>query len=147
MATPGEVWAFEHSVQCDAPVEFAWAFWTDVRNWGIDADVDSIEIDGPFAAGTSGRTYSKSSGRLEWRIVEAGSGRGVIEFPVPGAAGRFYWTFEESGDGTRMRQRCTLTGERAAEYVPAIGPALEAGIPAGMQKLGESIERAAGRRR
>jgi len=114
-----------------------------VQNWRLDADVDAIEIDGPFATGTHGRTFSKSSGRLEWQIVQAAPGTAMIEFPLAGAVGRFRWTFEDVGGRTRMTQRCSLEGERAVEYV-AIGPSLEAGIPAGMRKLAESIENAAG---
>ena len=137
-------WSFEHSVECNAPVEVAWAYWTDVQNWRLDADVESIEIDGPFAAGTRGRTHSKSSGLVEWRIVEASPGRAIIEFPLPGAVGRFHWRFEDAEGRTRMTQRCWLEGEQAASYAGAAGAAFEAGIPAGMRKLADSIEKAAG---
>ena len=116
-------------------MEFAWNFWTDVRNWASDSDVDSIEIDGPFAAGARGFTNSKSSGRIEWRIAEVRPGNAVIEFPLPGAVGRFVWTFEETAGCTRITQRCTLQGEQADAYSKAIAPGLEAGIPAGMKKL------------
>jgi hypothetical protein len=30
-------------------VQFAWNFWTNVRNWKLDADVDSIELQREFA--------------------------------------------------------------------------------------------------
>ena len=30
---PSPCWEFEHSSECDAPVEHAWAYWTDVSNW------------------------------------------------------------------------------------------------------------------
>jgi hypothetical protein len=143
MASDGIGWAFEHSVECGVTVEFAWKFWTDVRNWALDADVQSIEIDGPFAAGARGFTNSKSSGRVDWRVVEARPERAVIEFPAPGAIGRFAWTFEDIGGRTRMTQRCTLEGEQAGVLGKAIGPSLEAGIPAGMQKLCEAMEEAA----
>jgi hypothetical protein len=146
MPNSEEAWRFEHSVECDTTAEFAWAFWSDVQNWRLDADVESIEIDGPFAAGTHGRTFSKSSGRIEWRVVESAPGRAMIEFPLAGAVGRFCWTFEETGGRTRISQRCSLEGEKAAEYAGAVGPSFEAGIPAGMRKLADSIERAAGNR-
>jgi hypothetical protein len=135
-------WSFEHSIQCDVTPEFAWDFWTDVQHWALDADVDSIEIDGPFAAGTHGVTQSKSSGRLEWRIGEAQSGRAVIEFPLPGAVGRFEWTFEKATPGTRITQRCLLEGDRAGAYAKDFGPILQAGIPEGMRKLADAMERA-----
>ena len=138
---PGEpAWVFEHSVNCSVPVECAWRFWTDVRNWALDADVESIEFDGPFAAGARGFTNSKTSGRIEWRIAEVQMGRAVIEFPLSGAVGRFRWTFEDMGGLTRITQCCTLEGELAEAYAKAIGLSLEEGIPAGMRKLSCAIE-------
>ena len=136
-------WAFEHSIDCAVATEFAWKFWTNVSNWALDADVVSIEIDGPFAAGARGFTNSKSSGRVEWRIADVQPRSAVIEFPLPGAVGRFVWTFEDVGDRTRITQRCTLDGEQAGTYAKAAGPSLEKGIPAGMQKLSEAMESAA----
>jgi hypothetical protein len=136
-------WTFEHSIDCGVTAGFAWTFWTNVSNWALDADVESIEIDGPFAAGTQGFTNSKSSGRVEWRIVEVQTGRAVIEFPLSGAVGRFVWTFEDTGERARVTQRCTLAGEQAETYAKAVGPSLEAGIPAGMRKLCETMENAA----
>jgi hypothetical protein len=135
MLSERPAWAFEFSVDCAISMEFAWNFWTDVKNWASDSDVESIDIDGPFAAGTRGITRSKSSGRIEWRIAEVHPGRAVIEFPLSGALGRFVWTFEPIAAGVRMTQRCTLEGEQADTYVKAIAGSLEAGIPAGMTNL------------
>lgn len=136
-------WTFEHSIECAVTHEFAWNFWTKVSNWTLDADVDSIEIDGPFCAGARGFTNSKSSGRVNWRIAEVQPGRAVIDFPLPGAVGRFVWTFEDIDGRTRITQHCTLEGEQANTFAKAVGTSLEAGIPAGMQKLCETMERAA----
>ncbi|MBZ5607393.1 MAG: SRPBCC family protein [Acidobacteriia bacterium] len=136
-------WTFEHSVDCGVPAEFAWNFWTNVSNWALDPDVESVEIDGPFTAGARGFTNSRSSGRVEWRIVEAQPGKAVIEFPLKNAVGRFVWTFEAMGGRTRITQRCTLHGEQAGVYAKAVGPSLEAGIPAGMRKLCEAMEKSA----
>src|ERR1700690_835315 len=133
-------WTFEHSIDCGVSAEFAWTFWTNVSNWVLDADVESIEIDGPFAAGARGATNSKSSGRVEWRVVEVQPGRAVIEFPLPGALGIFAWTFEDGSGRTRITQRCRIEGEQSGTYAKAIGPSLEAGIPAGMRKLCETME-------
>ena len=141
MAAP--FWTFEHTVECRAPFDFAWAFWTDVDNWRLDSDVESVEIDGPFAAGARGVTKTKSSGLIEWRIAEAEVGHAVLDCPLPGAVGRFDWTFEDEGEQTRMTQRVTLDGERAPEYAGSAGEAFAAGIPAGMRKLCQAIEQAA----
>jgi hypothetical protein len=136
-------WTFQYAIDCGVTPEFAWNFWTQVSNWALDADVDSVEIDGPFAAGSRGVTNSKSSGRIEWRIVEAHTGKASIEFPLPGAVGRFDWTFEETVQGTRITQRCTLGGEQADTFAKKFGPALESGIPEGMRKLCRAMESAA----
>ena len=138
-----QAWAFEHSIECGVAAQFAWDFWTDVRNWAMDADVESIEIDGPFAAGGRGVTNSKSSGRVEWRIAEVDGRRAVIEAPLPGAVSRITWTFEDTGSGCRITQRWTLEGDRAATYARDFGPMLEAGIPQGMQKLCEAMQSSA----
>jgi hypothetical protein len=135
-------WTFEHSVECRVPLDFAWRYWTNVENWKLDADVVSVEIDGAFAAGARGMTVSKSSGPIEWRIAEAIPGRAVIEFPLPGALGRFVWAFADLGGLTRITQHCSLEGEQADGFAKAVGPSLEAGIPAGMLKLCETMEHA-----
>ena len=140
-----DAWAFEHSVDCRVSVEFAWSFWTDVRNWAFDADIESVQIDGLFAPGTTGSTTSKSSGRVDWQIGEMIGRSAVIEFPLKGAVGRFRWSFEERGEGTRITQRCTIAGEAAEQYVRGFAPGLEAGIPDGMTKLCQAMEAAAQR--
>jgi hypothetical protein len=101
-------------------------FWTNVSNWALDADIESVEIDGRFAAGAQGTTNSKSSGRIKWRIVEEQAGRAVIKIPLSGAVGRFSWTFEGTVAGTRITQCYTL----------------EANISAGMRKLCVAMESA-----
>ena len=140
MPSTDPAWTFIHSVECGVPLEFAWKFWTNVENWKLDADVVSVEIDGPFAAGARGMTVSKSNGPIQWRVAEVVPGRAVIEFPLPGALGQFVWTFEDLGKRTRLAQHCSLAGDQAEGFAKAVGPSLEAGIPAGMQKLCDSME-------
>ena len=129
-------------MECPVTAEFAWRYWTDVSNWVLDADVESVELDGPFQASSKGVTHSRSSGPIEWRIVEVQTGTAVIELPLSGAVGRFFWTFEDIGGRVRITQRAMLEGDHASEYATSFGPVLEAGIPAGMQKLCESMARA-----
>jgi hypothetical protein len=111
-------------------------------NWSLDADVDSVELYRPSAAGSRGVTQSKSSGRIEWRIAEIQPGRAVLEFPAPGALAIFMLTFEQLDGRTRITQRVSLSGEQAHQYATSIGISLETGIPAGMFKLCQAIEAA-----
>ena len=72
-------WSFEFSVNCSVSPDFAWRFWTNVKNWSIDVDVDvdveSVAPNGPFEAGARGLTISKSSGAIEWLIADVQPGR------------------------------------------------------------------------
>src|SRR5215471_4394864 len=137
-------WIFEHTIECGVSVQFAWNFWTNVTNWKLDADVDSIEIQGEFAVGTRGVTYSKSAGKIEWQIVELVQQRKVVlQFPAPGAVARFAWTFEGIEGRARITQRASLCGEQMATCAENIGPALQLGIPQGMRKLCAAMQAAA----
>ena len=141
---PDEAWAFQHTVACPVTREFAWRFWTDVRNWRFDVDIESIELNGPFAAGSHGVTVTRSSGRIEWRLTDVQSGSEVVfEICLPGAILRFRWKFEDLGGRTRMTQRVGIEGEQALSLVTAVASSLEPGIPAGMQKLCETMSKAA----
>ena len=64
-------WAFEHSVNCEVTVEFAWGFLADVENWAFDSDIESVEIDGPFCFGPS-RVHKQQKLRAH-RVVHRGS--------------------------------------------------------------------------
>jgi hypothetical protein len=138
-----EVWSYEHSVECPVRAEFAWRFWTDVRNWAMDADVESVELDGAFATGARGATITRSRGRVEWQIGDVEPGRSaIIVFPVEGAVAQVRWTFEDLGERTRLTQRIALAGEGADKLIPVVAPMVEANTPAGMQKLCEAISAA-----
>ena len=138
-----EEWAFEHAIECRVSREFAWNFWTNVQNWLLDADVESVELHGAFATGARGVTISKKSGRVEWLVAEAmPPERAVLEFSAPGAVARFTWIFDGVKGRTLVTQRVNLSGEQAAMYGATIGSELQVGIPDGMQRLCQAMETA-----
>ena len=49
-----------------------------------------------------------------------------------------FWTYEDSGNGTRITQRMELEGERAEDYA-AMGEMMEQTLPQGMQRVADSI--------
>src|ERR1700758_2496877 len=100
----------------------------DVRNWTLDADVESVELYGEFTRGTRGVTLSRTSGRIEWLIAEAQPGRAGLEFAAPGAMAIFVWTFADERGGTKVTQRVSLLAEQAAQYVNSFGRDLEVGM-------------------
>jgi Polyketide cyclase / dehydrase and lipid transport len=135
---------FEHSIECQVEREFAWKFWTNVDNWAVvDPAVEWAKLEGPFIAGTKGRTKPRGSDPNEWKLAEVEEGsRAVIEIAGPGATVKFHWSFTDiTGGGTRMTQKVILEGERAAEYEEGMRQ-LEKGIPYGMERLVEAMVRA-----
>jgi hypothetical protein len=138
-------YTFTHSVECPVGRGFAWGFWSDVDNWArVDPAVESVRLDGPFEAGTSGETRQRGGAPVEWKLVEVSEGRGaVVEICLPGASVKFAWAFEESGDeATRITQRVTLEGGRAEDYSEGM-KVLEREMPSGMSRLAEAMAKAA----
>jgi len=135
-------WSFEHSVLARVPLEDAWSFWTDVGHWSLDTSVEWVRLDGPFAAGTYGTTKPRAGEPIRWLIEEAETGRATIRIDLPGALVRFDWSFiAETRTATRLTQRVALTGEKASDYLAIAQSELAAGIPLGMAKLAEAMER------
>src|ERR1039457_5844172 len=65
----------EKTINWSVSAEFAWGFWTKLDNWALDADVESVEVDGPFAACAFFFKNSKSSGRIPSPPTEVLPGR------------------------------------------------------------------------
>lgn len=140
------MWSFEFTVDCAASREFAWRFWTDVRNWPVvDPSVESVTLDGPFRSGACGTTKPRGADTVHWQLADVQEGHSaVVIIAVPGAALRFSWKFDDSvGGGVRLTQRASLEGDRAQDYMAAVAPQMEKEMPAGMRKIAAAIERAA----
>ncbi len=138
-------YTFEHTVECRVGRDFARRFWSDVGNWAaVDSSVESVALEGPFAAGTRGRTKPRGAEAVGWSLAEVRDGEGaVVEASVPGAVLRFSWAFADApGGGTLITQRLSLEGERAEDYLGAMEE-FERGIPEGMRSLARAMEEAA----
>jgi hypothetical protein len=133
------VWETSQSIEVRASVEFAWRYWTDVRNW--DDPPARFEFTGPFVAGARGLTRLPGQPPIEWFVREAKPGSAAtIEIPVDGAAMAFEWRFESVRDGlTLLAQRIVLRGENAQNYL-AYAKTLEDNLPHGMKKMASAIE-------
>jgi len=60
---------FEHSIECQVGRDFAWKFWTNVDNWAaVDPAVEWAKLEGPFIAGTKGRTKPRGADPNEWEV-------------------------------------------------------------------------------
>jgi len=134
------VWQFEHAVECEAPREFAWEYWTNPANW--DDPPARFEFDGPFAVGTTLTTVLPGQRlRSVIREVQQGSGA-LIEMDFAGAKVTFRWRFVElAAERALITQRIELSGEGSAGLMkPA--KAMELSVPEGMKRIAKRIERA-----
>lgn len=138
-------WEFEHSIYTEANRKDAWNYWSDVENHGkMEPGVESIELDGPFTSGTTGRTIT-SDYTQEWVLTTVVEGkRWVITGYTPDGNGTlsFEWKFEDVGEGTRMTQCIKATGSLVEQYPDEIQQ-MEANAPKAMEQLAKELNRLA----
>lgn len=138
------MWTYEHSIETNAMPEAIWRLWADVESWGAwNADIESIQISGPFAEGAEIVMTPAGQDPVRLRVAEAT----VDELFVDEARidGLLLRTVHRIDRGERLRTRVVyrmeITGAAADELGPQIGPAVTADWPATMAAL---VERARG---
>src|SRR5215510_5148773 len=107
---------FQHSVDCNAPRQFAWNYWTNVANWNDPPA--SFHLDGPFDVGSQ-LTTSLPGQTLHSVIRDVVAGfEAIIEMKLEDAILSFCWKFENLTEETsRMTQRIVLSGPKAGALV------------------------------
>jgi len=134
---------YEHSLESDVSAEAVWALYADPSTWpSWDAGVERMELDGPLAAGTTGRFTPTGGDPLPFTVVYAEPGRGFTdEFAFPGAVLRGTHTLTPLPDGrTRITHRMELTGDRAEQMAPELMPGLTDDIPLTVAALAASAQ-------
>jgi uncharacterized protein YndB with AHSA1/START domain len=132
------MWTYEHSIETDATPEAIWRLWADVENWGTwNADIEGIEIDGPFTAGTEIVMTPAGQDPVHLRIAEARTGELFVdEARIDGLLLRTAHRLDRGERlPTRVVYRMEITGAAADELGPRIGPAVTADWPATMAAL------------
>lgn len=136
--TFGPVWQFQHSVDCNAPRQFAWDYWTNIANWNDPPA--SFHLDGPFDVGS--QLTTSLPGQIFHSVIrDVMVGReATIEMQLADAVLSFHWAFEAlSQNRTQITQRLALSGSNAAAFVAQAG-VLEQSTPEGMRRLVAAIE-------
>ncbi|MFD9566302.1 SRPBCC family protein [Streptomyces sp. NPDC059994] len=132
------MWVYEHGVETSAAPEAVWRLWADVENWGAwNADVQKIEIRGPFAAGSEITMGADGQDPIELRIAEVAENELFVdEARFDGLVLRTAHRLDRLGqDRTRVVYRMEITGAAADEVGPEIGPAVTADWPETMAAL------------
>ena len=138
------MWEYQHSVETTATQEALWRRWSDMAAWpGWNDGIEKIEIDGPFAVGTTFTMTPPGDEPVRLRIVEMVPGESFTDQMDAGDfAVRTTHRLEPLPDGrTRVIYRTEITGPAADQIGPQLGPAITSDFPevlAALVKLTEA---------
>ncbi|MEW2275714.1 polyketide cyclase [Streptomyces sp. SID685] len=132
------MWEYEHSIETSATPGAIWRLWADVENWGTwNAEIEKIEINGPFAAGTQITMTPPGDDPVLLRIAEAVEDELFVdEARFNGLLLRTTHHIDRiDQDRIRVVYRMEITGADADEVGPQIGPGITADWPHTMATL------------
>jgi uncharacterized protein YndB with AHSA1/START domain len=137
------MWEYEHSVETTAAPEALWRHWSDMAAWPQwNAGIETIDVEGPFEAGTAFTMTPPGDEPIRMRLVEIEPGR---SFTDEMDAGDFVVRTEHrlepvAGGLTRIRYRTQITGEAAGHVGPELGPQITADFPEVLAALAKRAE-------
>ena len=139
------MWEYEHSIETTATAEALWARLADVANWPEwNADIEKVEIDGPFAVGGQ-ITMTPHGGdpvrlrltdvRVNELFVDEAELDGVIVRTMHHLQPLATTDTTTNNTRTRITYRTQITGPAADELAPQLGPAITGDFPETMAAL------------
>jgi Polyketide cyclase / dehydrase and lipid transport len=136
------MWEAEHNIETSASPEEVWRLWADVGRWAEwNADIERIELVGPFAAGSTIRMTPIGQEAVELRLAEAVEPELFVdEADLGEIVVRTTHRVEPlNGERARITYRMEITGPAADTLGPQIGPEISGDFP---QTLAALVERA-----
>lgn len=136
------MWSFEHTESTTATPEQIWAYYTDTDSapsW--DPLVAKIEINGPFAVGTTGTNTSSTGQKVKFIISELTLYRGYTEVNTLPFA-RLAWTHQitPTSTGCVFTHGVILSGPLSGLYALLLGRSFKQGMPVASRNLAHRVE-------
>jgi Polyketide cyclase / dehydrase and lipid transport len=117
------VWTTEHSIETTVSPEAIWRAWADVDRWPEwNADIERIELRGPFAPGSTIAMTPRGEATVELHVAAAVEGELFVdEADVGGTTVRTMHRIERlDGERVRVVYRMEAAGPAAEQIGPAI---------------------------
>jgi len=138
---------YSHSIETAATPAAVWPLYSDVSRWPQwDHDVEGVELDGPFVAGTRGTLHIGGQPPLPIHLTEVTPNVSFSDetaMPDAGILITFVHTLTPlASGGTRITHAVTISGPAAATVGPQLGPSITEDIPASMATLAHHAETA-----
>jgi hypothetical protein len=136
------MWEAEHSIETSATQQEIWRLWADVPGWPAwNADIEQIELIGPFAAGSTIRMAPMGQEPIELRIAEAVEPELFVDEADLGeiVVRTIHRAEQLDGGRARLSYRMQITGPASDTLGPQIGPEISGDFP---QVLAALVERA-----
>jgi hypothetical protein len=131
------------SVVSTASADRVWAIWSDTSTWGDwNPNVSTMELQGPFAAGSTAIMNTKAGQHHKMRIVDVQPGRSfALETNVvPGTTFRFNCRTEPVGAETKISQTVEVKGPLGPILGGMLGPQVSKDFPALLAGLAKKAE-------
>jgi uncharacterized protein YndB with AHSA1/START domain len=138
------MWTNEQSIETAASPEAIWRLWSDVAGWPEwNADIEHIEISGPFAVGSTISMTPVGQDPIELRIAEAVEPELFVdEAKLGDVVVRTIHRVEDlEGDRRRVVYRMEISGSAADSVGPELGPQISGDFPETLSALVQRAER------
>ena len=136
-------WSTEHTIETSAKPEAIWRLWEDVDSWpSWNADIEHIEIAGPFAVGSTITMTPVGQEPITLKIADVTApDRFVDEADLGEIVVRTIHRAERLENGrTRISYRMEISGSGADTIGAELGPRISADFPDVLAALVEKAE-------
>jgi hypothetical protein len=137
------MWTAEHTIETSASPETIWTHWSDVRRWPEwNADIEHIEICGPFAPGGTIAMTPAGQDTVELRIAEAVEPDLFVDQADLGdvVVRTIHRVDRLDDDRRRITYRMEISGPAADTVGPEVGPQISADFPETLAALAKRAE-------
>jgi Polyketide cyclase / dehydrase and lipid transport len=134
------MWTHEDSIETAARPERVWALFADVARWTEwNAGIETIELHGPFANGTTLTMQPPGQEALTSTLIEVRPNEGFSDETLVGETRVLvrHQLLPLPAEGTRIIYRTEITGPGAME----LGPMVTADFPAVLAALKQLAEK------